>query len=139
LDVTTTLVEIKKLVDKAEYEIRVAKARLGNRMSEGADTARGKGGENGDKDKYGDEDADADGDRDGDGDAMDVDDAAEVKGEMERAQSIVSTRSGMLSLLKDAHFISGPTINFCIVGRHDSYSVNTNRDKTTEAKLMLQS
>ncbi|KAG6337228.1 hypothetical protein ID866_1858 [Astraeus odoratus] len=76
LEATTALIETKKIVDKVEQDIRVLKARLGLRESEGAD---GEGKES---------------------TAMDVDEAKDDPGtvrevEVEgRAQSVVSTKSG---------------------------------------------
>ena len=73
LEATSALVETKKLVDKAEYDIKVLKARLGDRGSEGADTGIGDL-----------EPMDADGGTaGGNGEADDG-----------RAPSVVSTRSG---------------------------------------------
>ncbi|KAF9464376.1 hypothetical protein BDZ94DRAFT_1256299 [Collybia nuda] len=74
IDATSALVETKRLVDKADYEIRLLKTRLGMRESEGAD-------------------GEGDG---GNADQMDVDEGAEGTqpiGEDGRAQSVVSTRS----------------------------------------------
>jgi DNA methyltransferase 1-associated protein 1 len=76
LEATTTLVELKKAVDRVEYEINVLKNRLGNRASEGEDTAQGDGGS---------------------GDVQMAEEAAEggdAEMGVERAQSVVSTRSG---------------------------------------------
>ncbi|KIJ70140.1 hypothetical protein HYDPIDRAFT_104810 [Hydnomerulius pinastri MD-312] len=74
LEATSTLVETKKVVDRVEQDIRVLKARLGMKVSEGGD---GDGKE---------------------GTPMDVDDSKDdggVDGEVDgRAQSVVSTRSG---------------------------------------------
>ncbi|KAG5648906.1 hypothetical protein DXG03_000255 [Asterophora parasitica] len=69
LEATTSLVEIKRVVDKVEYDIRVLKTRLGMRESQGVE---GRPGE-----------------------AMDVDEGHEgdVVGEDGRAQSVLSTRS----------------------------------------------
>lgn len=74
LDATMSLVEMKKLVDKVEYDINVAKTRLGMRGSEGAEA----GGEGGGDSKS---------------DAMEVDDQTQDGGEDGRAQSVLSTRS----------------------------------------------
>lgn len=71
LEAATALVETKKVVDKVEQDIRVLKARLGKRESEGAEDSFGTG-----------EAAPT---------PMDVDEVeAEADG---RAQSVVSTRS----------------------------------------------
>ncbi|KAL6309729.1 hypothetical protein BKA93DRAFT_723410 [Sparassis latifolia] len=72
IEAATALVETKKVVDKVDQDIRVMKARLANRQSEGAD------------------------EEGGGGTPMDVDEneGAEAEGEGEdRAQSVVSTRS----------------------------------------------
>lgn len=67
LDATVALLDTKKAVDKVEYDINVAKSRLGMR-------------ESADKDA---------------GDAMDIDDgASERAGDDGRAQSVLSTKSG---------------------------------------------
>lgn len=74
IDATSALVETKRLADKADYEIRLLKTRLGMRESEGAE---GEG-------------------EVGNADQMDVDEGAEGTqpvGEDGRAQSVVSTRS----------------------------------------------
>lgn len=65
LDATSALVETKKVVDKVEYDIKILKARLGIRGSEGAEEG---------------------------GDGMEVDEGGD--GDDGRAQSVVSTRSG---------------------------------------------
>lgn len=71
LDATTALIETKKVVDRVEQDIRVLKARLGIRESESAD-----------RDPK-------------ESTPMDVDESKEdTAGEAERAQSIVSARSG---------------------------------------------
>jgi DNA methyltransferase 1-associated protein 1 len=78
IDATSALAETKRLVDKAEYEIRLVKTRLGMRESEGAE---GEGEAEGGASQ---------------GDRMNIDEAtegAEVVGEDGRAQSVVSTRS----------------------------------------------
>lgn len=92
LDTTSALVETKKIVDRVDQEIRVLKARLGRRASEGGSA-----------------DADADGDADADADAdgetntgtgtgaptpMNVEEGVEAEGNNGRAHSVVSTRSG---------------------------------------------
>jgi len=88
LDATSALVETKKVVDRVDQEIRILKARLGRKASEGSADAEA--------------DPDADGDADADGETntgtgtgaatpMNVDDG---EGDPGRAQSVVSTRSG---------------------------------------------
>jgi len=88
LDATSALVETKKVVDRVDQEIRILKARLGRKASEGGADAEA--------------DPDADGDADADGETntgtgtgaatpMNVDDG---EGDPGRAQSVVSTRSG---------------------------------------------
>ncbi|KAJ7094600.1 hypothetical protein B0H15DRAFT_129797 [Mycena belliarum] len=77
LDATASLVEMKKVVDKADYDIQVLKARLG--MAGPANEAEGTA------DAMDVDDGnDADGDAEGEGDG---------EGEDGRAQSVVSTRS----------------------------------------------
>ena len=73
VDATTTLIEMKRLVDKVDYDIKVLKTRLGLRESQGAEAINGGGGE----------------------EVMEVDAANEPEevGEDGRSQSIVSTRS----------------------------------------------
>jgi DNA methyltransferase 1-associated protein 1 len=72
VEATTTLIEMKRLVDKVDYDIEVLKTRLGLRDSQGAEAINGEGGE-----------------------AMEIDAANEPEeiGEDGRSQSIVSTRS----------------------------------------------
>lgn len=74
LEATAALVEIKKVVDKVEQDIRVLKMRLANRDSEGAEDGVGTG--------------------DAAPTPMDVDEGNDGEGEDDgRAQSVVSTRS----------------------------------------------
>jgi len=74
LEAATALVETKKVVDKVEQDIRVMKARLGQRESEGVEDGKGTG--------Y------------AAPTPMDVDDGNDAEGDIEgRAQSVVSTRS----------------------------------------------
>ncbi|KAK7061914.1 SWR1-complex protein 4 [Favolaschia claudopus] len=79
LEATSTLVDMKKLVDKAEFDIQVLKTRLG---MQGAAKAEETDGDVNAMDM--DDGNDADADMDGDADA---------EGEDGRAQSVVSTRS----------------------------------------------
>jgi DNA methyltransferase 1-associated protein 1 len=74
IEAATALVETKRLVDKVDMEIQVAKTRLGMRAaSQAADGGAG------------DDDMELDGAADGEG---------ETEGEDGRGQSVVSTRSG---------------------------------------------
>lgn len=81
LEATTALVETKRVVDKVEYDIQVLKGQLGMRTSQPAEGEDGGEGEDA-----------GGGDSKTNGDSMEVDDAPE--NEDERAQSVVSTRSG---------------------------------------------
>ncbi|KAF8639755.1 hypothetical protein AX17_001017 [Amanita inopinata Kibby_2008] len=78
LDVTTALVETKRIVDKVEYDIKVLKTRLGVRESQGVEGVEEAGGKLGTSE-----------------DAMDVDAANEGEevGDDGRSQSVFSTRS----------------------------------------------
>lgn len=81
LEATTALVETKRVVDKVEYDIQVLKGQFGMRTSQPAEGEDGGEGE----DVGG-------GDSKTNGDSMELDDAPE--NEDERAQSVVSVRSG---------------------------------------------
>lgn len=73
IEATSSLVEMKKQVDRIDHEIRVAQERLANRNAE-----------NGDKDAEGDAEMDVDEEEVG----------GEVVGSDGRAHSVMSTRSG---------------------------------------------
>lgn len=76
IDATTALVEAKRLMDKLDFDIRVAKTRLGMRDSQGAE---------------GEGEGEAEGNN---GDSMDVDEGNEGgEGEGGRAESVLSARS----------------------------------------------
>jgi hypothetical protein len=131
LEATTALVELKKLVDKVEYDIGVLKARLGSRVNEGADATQAN-------------------DDNKDGSAMEIDQAAERKGtegDGGRALSVVSTRSGLsrkqvrvcfVSFATQLISMSESTIRFNIVGGYISDGLNADRNKTTKTELKLR-
>lgn len=126
LEATAALVETKRVVDKVEFDIRVLKARLGMRESQGVE---------------------GDGDTPNGGDSMDVDEVNEVSeavGEDGRAQSVVSTRSAR----SRKHVrISKPTVHTSKLRHADTQvyvylfsgylSVYKSWDKTAEAGLVL--
>ena len=126
LDATTALVDIKKVVDKVEHDIRLSEMRLGNRAgaSQDADATKADSG--------------------GDGNAMEVDEVADGKSDEGRDQSVISVGRKQASTLaisllsrSKAHVILESKIGIGVISGHHGYSVNANGYKTTKKKLMM--
>jgi len=129
LEATAALVELKKVVDKVEYDIRVLKSRVGDRVSEAAAAQVEES-----------EDAKVI------EDAVEGGDASLAEG---RAHSVVSTRSGrsrkqvsavnFFNHEQDLLLGLDTAVNFGIISGYNSYSFDSDGHKKTETQPILTS